>query len=129
MAGQIARWRFRIKSQTLVPSVECRVIYGLSPDAPLSFSYYLDAVHPDDREMQRKTLAAAIERTGKYDLEHRIRRADGSVHRVRIMGSLTYEDDAVRARRRVNANGLIPPSRGGTGCGQRAEIACSNRVL
>jgi PAS domain-containing protein len=93
MAAQIARWRFRIKSQTLVPSVECRAIYGLNPDAPLSFSHYLDAVHPDDRETQRSSLAAAIERTGKYDLEHRITWADGSVHRVRIMGSLTYEDD------------------------------------
>jgi hypothetical protein len=43
--------------------------------------------------MQRNTLAAAIERTGKYDFEHRIRWADRSVNRVRIMGSLTYEDD------------------------------------
>jgi hypothetical protein len=44
-------------------------------------------------EMQRSTLAAATERTGNYDLEHRITWADGSVHRVRIMGSLIYEDD------------------------------------
>jgi hypothetical protein len=44
-------------------------------------------------EMQRSTLAAATEGTGNYDLEHRITWADGSVHRVRIMGSLIYEDD------------------------------------
>jgi PAS domain-containing protein len=93
MHAQVARWRFRIKTQTLTPSVECRAIYGLSPDAPLSFSDYLAAIHPDDREMQRGALAAAIEHTGDYDLQHRVIWPDGSVHVVRVKGSLAYEND------------------------------------
>jgi hypothetical protein len=93
MIGQVARWRFRVKTQTLMPSTECRALYGLEPDAPLAFSDYLDAVHPADRGMQRSALATAVERTGEYDVEHRVVWADGSVHLVRIMGSMTYQDD------------------------------------
>lgn len=93
MASLLARWRFRVKTQTLMPSPECSVIYGRTAGTPLSFGDYLAAVHPADREMQRSALAMAIEHTGEYEVTHRIIWADGSVHSVHIIGSLTYEDD------------------------------------
>ena len=57
---------------------------------------WVDAVHPDDREKSAKAWAAAIQSHHPYQVEHRIRRADG-----------VYREMTVRAVPIFNGEGKI----------------------
>jgi len=52
-----------------------RALFGLTPDAPVSFSVFLQAVHEDDRERVEVANRAALDtqRDGSYDVEYRTR--------------------------------------------------------
>lgn len=88
-----AYWRFQIATATLIPSDHCRALHGLPPEAPFSFSEYLEAIYPDDREAHRNALDRAINETGRFDVIYRIIWPDGSVHRVHALGSVSPGDD------------------------------------
>jgi PAS domain-containing protein len=83
----VSFWRFEIDTQTLKASAGCKALHGLPSDAPFSFADYLATIHPEDREEHRKALEHAINETGHFDCTYRIRWPDGSVHRVRALGS------------------------------------------
>ena len=56
---------------------------------------WLDAIHPDDRERVRITWRAAVAGQGGYDLEYRLRHADGGYRWFKVR-SLPLRDAAVR---------------------------------
>ncbi|MGV7030098.1 response regulator [Methylobacterium symbioticum] len=45
---------------------------------------FLDAVHPDDREATRATWTQAVSALTPYEVEHRLRRADGSYRAMAV---------------------------------------------
>ncbi len=53
----------------------------------------LDAIHPDDREHYRRTVAEAQGLGGSYDTGYRIRRADGETVHVREIGQFGRRRD------------------------------------
>jgi PAS domain-containing protein len=85
-------WRFDIVTRTLIPSDGCRALHGLPSDAPFSYAEYLASIHPDDREEHRKALDRARD-TGRFEARYRIIWPDGSVHRVRALGTVSPADD------------------------------------
>ena len=84
----VSFWRLEIVTQTLRPSTECRALHGLPSDAAFSYAHYLAAIHPDDREEHRHALQQAITETGHFDDTYRVIWPDGSVHRIRALGSV-----------------------------------------
>ncbi len=99
------------------PSPQWEVYTGLPPDQSLGFGW-LDAVHPDDRQLTLEAWSAASASDG-YVVEHRIRRAqDGSYrwHQTRAaplrdwltphvdwIGSSADIDDLYQLRQRIAA--------------------------
>src|SRR4051794_19611087 len=57
---------------------------------------WLDTIHPDDRAATMATMAAAVEASAPYELEHRVRRHDG-----------VYFWHAVRAAPVFDADGTL----------------------
>ena len=57
---------------------------------------WLDAIHPDDREMSGRAWAEAVAGRGLYSVEHRVRRADG-----------VYRDMSARAVPILDSGGVI----------------------
>ncbi len=51
-----------------------RELWGLSPDAEVSYDVWLDAIHPEDRHHVLQAAAQAIDpdRDGVYDIEYRV---------------------------------------------------------
>src|SRR5690606_30406312 len=56
------------------------------------FSDFFDRVHPDDRPAVRSAIQASVEEDQPYDVEFRIRRADGAIRWVRDRGALVRDD-------------------------------------
>jgi PAS domain S-box-containing protein len=85
-----------------------REMLGCGSDEPASLSAWFELMHPDDCE---KTMAA-IRRAhdpageGRYKIEHRIKRRDGSVRWLRIC-SRTYFEGAADTRRPLRTIGTM----------------------
>ena len=54
---------------------------------------WLNAVHPDDREHTRRTWIHAVETQTLYQVEHRLRRHDGTYRFMRVRGTPIRGDD------------------------------------
>ncbi|MBI5818463.1 MAG: PAS domain S-box protein, partial [Verrucomicrobia bacterium] len=79
-AGQLGNWSWDIVTGEVKWSERCKALYGLPPDAVMSYDRFLQAVHPEDREKVDAALKKAIETRTDYDVEKRIVWPDGSVH-------------------------------------------------
>ena len=80
---------------------------------------WVSQIHPDDQVLAEACWASAMEGRGQYDLEHRLRAADGSYHWfktrgvpirdqdgriVRFLGTCTDIDDHKRAEEKLRAS-------------------------
>jgi PAS domain S-box-containing protein len=64
-------WRMDVRRNELRWSDHTYQMFGISPQTPLTYEAFLDAVHPDDREAVDRAWQAAL-RSGHYDIDHRI---------------------------------------------------------
>ncbi|HEX4997182.1 MAG TPA: ATP-binding protein [Terriglobia bacterium] len=89
-------------------SPEMRAICGLSPDEPVSLPAYIDLIHPDDREAITTAITRAHDPTGdgRFDVEHRLVRRDGSIRWLRIQSQTFFEGEAP-ARHPVRTVGAL----------------------
>lgn len=91
-AGQ-GDWELDIPSLTFMPSDQCKINFGRSPDDTFTYDQLVESVHPDDRPRMWKTVTATVETRGLYDIEYRCVRTDGSIGWVHITGRPTYAAD------------------------------------
>jgi PAS domain S-box-containing protein len=68
-----------------------RAITGQSPDEVLGHGW-LDAVHRDDRERVAAAWRRAVETNGSYDVQYRVRAADGGVRHLQARGVPVFDD-------------------------------------
>ncbi len=83
--AQLGAWEYEVATQATVWSPgECR-IYGLDPTAPApDYGAMLQrCIHPDDAARLDEAFSAALAAQAPFELEHRVRRPDGSERRVR----------------------------------------------
>ena len=80
-------------------SPEAYELFGLDPDAPVTFESWLACVHPDDREKLARTMAAlrALDRSqpvpGAQRDEYRVIQRDGRVVWLEAVNTVTREGD------------------------------------
>jgi PAS domain S-box-containing protein len=61
--------------------------YTGMPEAPqLQLGWLVNVVHPDDRDRTERVWQAAQDADGRYDIEYRLRRADGAYRWFRALG-------------------------------------------
>jgi PAS domain S-box-containing protein len=80
---------------TIYWSPEQRANFGLGPDEVVTVDLFLSHVHPDDRERIEAAMRHAHDPAsdGRFDVEHRIIRRDGSVRWVLARGRTFFEGD------------------------------------
>ncbi len=79
-AAGMGEWDWDIVTGEIVWSRQCRLLYGLPPDAPIDFQKFLACLHPEDRDSVEVALKRAVDECGVYDEEKRCIWPDGSVH-------------------------------------------------
>jgi PAS domain S-box-containing protein len=87
-AGRLGLWKSDFVTGEVTWSPICKAIYGLPPDAAVSYDRFLAAVHPDDRERIDTELKRAVETRTYIDNEKRIIRPDGSVRWTATRGQV-----------------------------------------
>lgn len=79
--ANIGTWDWNIQTGELYWSDRIAPLFGYA-EGKLETTYenFLNAVHPDDRQMLIDAVTACVERGDRYELEHRCVWPDGSVH-------------------------------------------------
>jgi diguanylate cyclase (GGDEF)-like protein/PAS domain S-box-containing protein len=90
-AAKIGFWDWDVIRDKQVWSDSCKTLLGLSPDSAANFQVLLNSVHPDDREMMKDQIDAAIQEKRDYGSEFRVVWPDGSVHWQAARGRAFYD--------------------------------------
>jgi PAS domain S-box-containing protein len=91
--GNLGNWLYDFQTQQTWWSRQVYTITGLDPDRPApALEAYLELIHHDDRIFFQTTVEEALARQQGYDIEHRIRRSDGSMRIVHCMSRPVFKD-------------------------------------
>lgn len=96
-AARMGQFDYWPRSGVLEWDVRCKELFGLSPDAPVSYeTAFLAGVHPDDREAADAAVAAALAPGGSqiFDTEYRtIGIEDGVERHIHAQGIAMFDGD------------------------------------
>lgn len=103
-AGGSGTWDWDLAHDAADVSPSYRELFGLPPDAPVTYQVWLSHVHPDDRERCRRYGEAFFAgRDSDWRLSFRIVRGDGAVRWHRAIGKV-YRDETGKPLRFVGVS-------------------------
>ncbi len=93
LAAEIGTFEYRPASGEVQLDARAKAIWGLPPDAQMSYQEALRRVHPSDRRQFAERFEAALDpqSDGYLESEYRILFADGSVHWHATKGRVDFE--------------------------------------
>ena len=89
--ADIGTWHWDLVADILLWSDRCKAIFGLTPDAAMSYEIFLDLLHPDDREATEQAVVRALSSRTDYDIEYRVVWPDAGIHWVNAKGRGYYD--------------------------------------
>jgi PAS domain S-box-containing protein len=93
--GEFGTFDFFPKQNQLIWSAKTKELFGLPPDAPVTYETYIAALHPEDRGTSKAIAQqqAHLKEGGLYELEYRaIGITDGRLRWLRSKGKATYNN-------------------------------------
>ena len=97
--GRVGSWDLDLVNHRLSWSAETFRIFGRDPDVfeptPEAF---IQAVHPEDRAPVEAASRASLQQGARYDIEHRLRRPNGSECVVHEMAEISRDEQGNPAR-------------------------------
>lgn len=91
--AHLGSWEWDIVKNKTYESDEFYRIYGLDQEEfGATYEAFLNCVHPDDREVVRKSVENALQNKKPYDIEFRILRKDGTVRIVHERALVTFDN-------------------------------------
>jgi PAS domain S-box-containing protein len=93
-AGNIGIWEWDVKNDLIYATPAYYTMLGYEPkESPTHIKYWLDRVHPQDRDYVNKQFTKALSRDFKeYGYDARFRQADGTYRWIQSKG-FSYERD------------------------------------
>jgi PAS domain S-box-containing protein len=92
-AAELGMWFWDLTTDELVWTPKCKALFGLTTDTQISYEFFLNCLHPDDREFTDKAVSCALAEKTVYDVEYRVMWSDASVHWIAAKGRATYDVD------------------------------------
>ena len=97
--ANIGTWDWNILTGELFWSDKIWTLFGYNKETTdTTYDNFIEAIHPDDRQMVTDAVASCSEKGEDYNLEHRIVWPDGSTHWVHESGD-TIRDENGKALR------------------------------
>jgi len=87
-AGRFGTWDFFLDGNRFSSSYRARAMFGRPPDVELSYTEFVNMLHPEDRATLQQAYIRALEPGGLSDFEisYRITRPDGAVRWIAARG-------------------------------------------
>lgn len=97
--AQLGRWEFDIATNQLEWSDTIFEIFEINQkEFGASYEAFLDAIHPDDREMVDRAYRESLEHRTPYDIEHRLLMKDGRVKWVNEISRTEFDAEGKAIR-------------------------------
>lgn len=94
-AARLGYWQWDPATDKLDFSERTNEVFGLHEGHGLTFTEFLDILHPDDRERVRLAVAKSVEEKTDYSIEYQILWPSGELRWVAAMGCAYYDDAGV----------------------------------
>ena len=92
--AQMGNWVWDIVSNSIHWSDEIYRIFGLNPqEFDATYDEFMNFVHPDDKEVVRRSVNDAIYESAPYNIEHRIVLSDGTERIVHEQAEVTFDEN------------------------------------
>jgi len=107
-SADIGTWDSDMNNLVLDLSDRARAVFGLPPDAAVTYDVVLERVHPDDHTLVRSKIHSALDPHGDGELraDFRVRWPDGSERWVDARGRAFFDGPA-EERRAVRFTGTV----------------------
>ncbi|MDF2696284.1 MAG: Histidine kinase [Labilithrix sp.] len=93
--AHVGSFEWSLETNTLTWSDELRRIFGLRDGLEPSLEFFIQSVHPDDREHVLSTVNGAVVDRRPFLLDHRILREDGTVRWIHCRGVVVQAADGL----------------------------------
>lgn len=90
--AQLAVWRWDIPHDSVWLSPQGRRFFGLSETEPFNLQRFLTTLHPDDRDVTRRAVEAAVHGEGPFNAEYRVILPDGTTHWIEARGTVEFSE-------------------------------------
>ena len=85
--AEVGYWDWNIVTDVLDWGPVCKRLFGIPQEEEMSYSRFLAALHPADRNRTDEAVRACLARATDYDIEYRAQWPDHSVHWIRAKGA------------------------------------------
>jgi PAS domain S-box-containing protein len=75
--AHVGSWEWDVAGDRITWSDELYRIYGLDPQAELTYDTYIERVHPDDRATVQRVVQSAADERRSFEMSHRVVLPDG----------------------------------------------------
>ncbi len=86
-AAEVGTWSWDVPRDVLTWSARCKALFGLEPDAEITYQRFLQVLHPDDRSRTNEAVSNCFHTREPYDILYRAVWPDQSIHWLRAKGS------------------------------------------
>ena len=87
-AADLGMWSWDIVHDSIWATSKTRALFGFSESAHISFTRFLSAVHPEDREAVDRAVERALVSDGSYEAEFRVSLSAGQTRWVAARGQV-----------------------------------------
>lgn len=102
--AQLGNWDLDLQTNTLTWSDEIYRIFGIPAQAfSATYEAFLNAIHPEDRQMVDAVYTQSLKNKTPYEITHRLLMSDGAIKFVFERYETTYDDDG----RPLRSSGMV----------------------
>lgn len=91
-AAEMGIWTYDPATDTLLWDERCKNLYGLTADDQVSMDFMFSRCHPDDRELLKSKVRAALTADTGFQIEHRLHAVGDGERWVFSNGRSLFED-------------------------------------
>ncbi len=96
--ANLGLWFWDVRNGELIWSDRCKVLFGLPPEAVLTYARFLELLHPDDRVRTHDVVMRANHNQAPYDIEYRAVWPDGTLHWLAAKGQSYFDERDIVVR-------------------------------
>lgn len=94
--AHLGQWELDLQTKQLRWSKEVYRIFEVDPNKfEASYSAFLEAIHPDDKDAVDRAYSESLKSRDPYDIVHRLRMKDGRVKYVRELCRTDFDNESV----------------------------------
>lgn len=89
-AAGLGTWDHDLVSGELHWDARAKALFGLPPNAPVTYQDWTDAIHPEDRVVAHEVLDRSVRDRQPFSTQYRVIWPDGSIHWLAVIGRGSY---------------------------------------